>query len=100
MNSPATIVAAAPEGRSPIERRGRLRVAPAAALEHATALRAQIPHIGNQTGLDPLLVRDQLPAEPERIILARLLFLLRIGGGGARENDHGQYKRNRDQLQH
>ena len=85
--------------QTPIEQPKHLAGA-LSALKHGMARRAELPHIGDQTDLDPLLVGDRILAEPVGVILASHLFLLRIGGSRTRKTDQGHYERKRDHLLH
>jgi len=86
------------DGVKEIARTEGMLVAP----EGAAAGRAQPRHVLDQARLDPLLVRDELAAQPEGIVLASHALFLGVGvrGGGGCENDHGQNERKRDQFLH
>jgi hypothetical protein len=81
------------------ERRSEGASAPGA-LEHCLTSGAKLPQISDQAHLYPLFVRDRVPAQPEGIILASHLFLLRIGGGWSRKSDNSQHEREGDHLLH
>src|SRR5215467_2896325 len=92
----------APKCLEPVPRTGASSLAAAAALEQAPAGRAEPEPVGDQAGLDPLLVRNGVVAQPECIGLARLSFLLSIGldRGWGSERDPSQHDPKRDQFLH
>src|SRR5262249_45373489 len=77
-------------------------LAAAAALEQAPAGRTEPEPVGDQAGLDPLLVWNGVVAQPERIGLTRLSFLLSISldRGGGSERDPSQHDPQHDHFPH